>query len=177
MAVKPVVETAHPSVAPTVKMGTPRRPPCVSFDPMQDESLVEFGTAAVALEPLPIRSQWITEGAPIANAKIVSRSSDGTARTLVWDCTAGRFTWYYDIDETIYVLEGSAWIKSRSGEGRLVSAGETVLFRAGAVAEWTVDKYIRKIAFFRNPVPAYARFAIGCVQKIQRIIGAGPKSP
>jgi uncharacterized cupin superfamily protein len=156
----------------SVKNGyAPQASVCI-ISPMQDESLVEFGTAAVALEPLPIRSQWILEGAPIANAKIVSRSSDGTARTLVWDCTAGRFNWHYDIDETIYVLEGSAWIKSGSGGSRLVSAGETVLFRAGSVAEWTVDKYI-----FRTPVPKYARLAMGCVNAFQRMIGTGRYAP
>ncbi len=60
-----------------------------------------------------------------------------------------------------------------SGESRLVSAGETVLFRKGSVAEWTVDSYIRKIAFFRNPVPKYALFAIGFVRVFQRITGIG----
>ncbi len=141
---------------------------------MGNEGLIVFGTAAVPLEPLPIQSQWIIDGTPTANAKIVSRSSDGTARTVVWDCTAGRFNWHYsDYDETIYVLEGSARIKSMSGESRVVSAGETVLFRAGAVAEWTVDSYIRKIAFFRNPVPKYALFAIGCARVFQRITKFG----
>lgn len=145
---------------------------------MRNEGLIEFGTAAVELEPLPIRPQWIIEGAPTANAKIVSRSSDGTARTVVWDCTAGRFNWHYDdYDETIYVLEGSARIKTTSGEGRLVSAGETVLFRAGSVAEWTVDAYIRKIAFFRNPVPKYALLAIGIVRVFRRSIGLGRSAP
>lgn len=141
------------------------------------EALIEFGSAGIALEPLPIRAEWVLEGMPIANAKIVSRSSDGTARTLVWDCTAGRFNWYYDIDETIYVLEGSAFIKNVSGGGQLVSAGDTVLFRAGSVAEWTVDKYIRKIAFFRNPVPKYALLAIGCARVFQRITRLGRSRP
>jgi uncharacterized cupin superfamily protein len=141
---------------------------------MGNEDLIVFGTAAVALDPLPIQSQWIIDGQPTANAKIVSSSYDGTARTVVWDCTAGRFNWHYDdYDETIYVLEGSARIKSMSGESRLVSAGETVLFRKGSVAEWTVDSYIRKIAFFRNPVPKYALFAIGFVRVFQRITGIG----
>jgi len=141
---------------------------------MGNEGLISFGTAAVALEPLPIHPQWIIEGTPTAKAKIVSSSYDGTARTVVWECTAGRFNWHYDdYDETIYVLEGSARIKTMSGESRLVSAGETVLFRKGSVAEWTVDSYIRKIAFFRNPVPKYALFAIGFVRVFQRITGIG----
>jgi uncharacterized cupin superfamily protein len=140
---------------------------------MPAENLIEFGTAGVTLEPLPIRAEWVLEGAPVTNAKIISRSSDGTARTLVWDCTAGRFNWFYDIDETVYVIEGSALIKNESGEARLVAAGDTILFRAGSRAEWTVDTYIRKIAFFRNPVPKIALLAIRCMRAAQRITGLG----
>jgi hypothetical protein len=92
---------------------------------------------------------------------------------LVWDCTAGRFNWFYDIDETVYVIEGSALIKNESGEARLVAAGDTILFRAGSRAEWTVDKYIRKIAFFRNPVPGFALLTIRCMRAAQRITGLG----
>ena len=143
---------------------------------MPSEKLIEFGTAGIKLDPLPIRPEWVLEGAPVTNAKVISNSSDGTARTLVWDCTAGRFNWFYDIDETVYVIEGSAHIKNESGESRLVSAGDTVLFRAGSKAEWTVDKYIRKIAFFRNPVPKFALFAIRCARAAQRLTGVG-RSP
>ena len=140
---------------------------------MATEKPIEFGTARVSLDPLPINSAWVLEGNPTTNAKVISRSSDGTARTLVWDCSAGRFNWFYDIDETVYVLEGSAHIKNASGETTLVSAGDTILFRAGSRAEWTVDQYIRKIAFFRNPVPKFALFAIGCMRAAQRITGIG----
>jgi uncharacterized protein len=140
---------------------------------MPSENPIEFGTAGISLDPLPIRPEWILEGAPVTNAKVISNSSDGTARTLVWDCTAGRFNWFYDIDETVYVIEGSARIKNEKGETKLVSAGDTILFRAGSKAEWTVDKYIRKIAFFRNPVPKFALFAIRCARAAQRLTGVG----
>ncbi len=140
---------------------------------MSIENPIEFGTAGVSLDPLPINSAWVLEGSPTANAKVISRSSDGTARTLVWDCSAGRFNWFYDIDETVYVIEGSAHIKNAAGETKLVSAGDTILFRAGSRAEWTVDKYIRKIAFFRNPVPKFALLAIGAMRAAQRITGIG----
>lgn len=140
---------------------------------MSQDHPIEFGTVGVSLDPLPIRAEWVLEGSPTANAKIISRSSDGTARTLVWDCSAGRFNWFYDIDETVYVIEGSARIKNEAGETKLVSAGDTILFRAGSKAEWTVEKYIRKIAFFRNPVPKYALLAISCMRAAQRLTGFG----
>jgi uncharacterized cupin superfamily protein len=140
---------------------------------MASESLIEIGTASVTLSPLPIRAQWILEGSPLAQYKILSTSADGTAKTIVWDCTAGRFNWFYDMDETVYVLEGSVVIKDPAGVSRRVAAGETITFHAGARAEWTVERYVRKIAFLRTPVPKYALLAIRAVRIARRLIRFG----
>jgi hypothetical protein len=43
---------------------------------------------------------------------ILSTSADGTASTIIWSCTEGRFNWYYDFDETIMILEGSIVLES-----------------------------------------------------------------
>jgi ethanolamine utilization protein EutQ (cupin superfamily) len=53
----------------------------------------------------------------------------------------------------VYVLEGSVALKDCAGGSRRVGAGETIFFPAGSRAEWTVDTYIRKIAFLRVPLP------------------------
>jgi uncharacterized protein len=140
---------------------------------MVSENLIEFGTASVALNALPIRPQWVLEGAPVAQYKILSTSTDGTAKTIIWDCTAGRFNWFYDMDETVYVLEGSVVLKDETGTSRRVGAGETIFFRAGSQAEWTVERYIRKIAFLRTPVPKHALLAIRAVRVLKRLTGFG----
>jgi uncharacterized protein len=144
---------------------------------MATKNLIEFGTAAVALESLPIRPQWVLEGAPVARYKVLSVSDDGTAKTVVWDCTAGRFNWFYDVDETVYVLEGSFVLKDAKGMSRQVGPGETVFFHAGAHAEWTVDRYVRKIAFFRTPVPKYAQLASRAGRVFKRLTQFGTPSP
>jgi uncharacterized cupin superfamily protein len=140
---------------------------------MASENLIEFATASVALNALPIRPQWVLEGAPVAQYKILSTSTDGTAKTIVWDCTAGRFNWFYDMDETVYVLEGSVVLKDETGTSRRVGSGETVFFRAGSHAEWTVERYIRKIAFLRTPVPKHALLAIRAVRVFKRLARFG----
>ena len=142
---------------------------------MASENLIEFAGEPHVLKPLPIRAEWILEGNPLAQAKVLSTSSDRTAKTVIWDCTAGRFNWIYDIDETIYVLEGSVLIKDQTGNSRRVAAGETIFFRAGSQAEWTVEGYIRKIAFFRTPVPKHALFTIRAVRFAQRLLGVGAR--
>jgi uncharacterized cupin superfamily protein len=135
--------------------------------------LIEVSTVTENLTPLPIQPAWILEGKPEARFHVLSRSIDGTARTVVWDCSAGRFNWYYDVDETVYILQGSVQIKKPTGEVLRVAAGDSVLFRAGSHAEWTVDRYVRKIAFFRNPVPGYAMLLIRAGRLFKRLFGRG----
>ena len=115
--------------------------------------LIIFGSSRGDLGPAPIDAQWIIEGNPIARNKCLSRSKDGTASNYIWDCTAGRFNWYYQIDETVCVLEGSVLVRDHHGGSRLLEAGDTAFFAAGSSAEWTVPNYVRKVAFMRRPMP------------------------
>jgi hypothetical protein len=94
----------------------------------------------------------------------------------MWDCTAGRFNWYYDVDETLYVIEGSVTIKDDAGLTHRVSAGDTVFFPAGSHAEWHVENYIRKIAFCRAPLPAPLVFWKRGIRFLKRRLGVGNKS-
>ncbi|HEY3886085.1 MAG TPA: cupin domain-containing protein [Vicinamibacterales bacterium] len=93
------------------------------------------------------------DGNPVTRNRVLSTSADGTATTFIWDCTAGRFNWFYDVDETIYVIEGGVVVRDWGGKARRLSAGDTIFFPAGARAEWHVENYIRKIAFCRSPLP------------------------
>jgi uncharacterized cupin superfamily protein len=125
----------------------------------------------VALNPSPIYPSWIIEGNPIARNKVLSSSVDGTASTLIWDCTAGRFNWFYDVDETIYVIEGGVVIRDEAGLQRRYNAGDSIFFPAGARAEWHVEKYIRKIAFCRTPLPASLVFVKRAFRFLKRLMG------
>jgi hypothetical protein len=109
---------------------------------------------------------------------VLSSSADGTASTLIWDCTAGRFNWFYDVDETIYVIEGGVVLREHGGAARRLSAGDTIFFPAGARAEWHVENYIRKIAFCRMPLPRPMVFAKRGFRFLKRLIGyrASPDS-
>ena len=76
------------------------------------QSLILPATTDVELRSAPIEPSWIIEGHPMARNALLSRSEDGTASTIVWECTEGKFNWYYDIDETIHILEGSIVLES-----------------------------------------------------------------
>jgi uncharacterized cupin superfamily protein len=139
---------------------------------MLPEGVIKLAAGSVSLNPSPIYSNWILEGSPIARHKVLSSSADGTASTLIWDCTAGRFNWFYDVDETIFVLEGGVVLRDVAGTARRLSAGDSVFFPAGARAEWTVETYIRKLAFCRAPLPGPVVFAKRGVRFLKRMISS-----
>jgi uncharacterized cupin superfamily protein len=140
---------------------------------MTIESVIKLGVAEVSLNPSPIHPGWVLEGNPVARNKVLSSSADGTASTLIWDCTAGRFNWFYDVDETIYIIAGGVVVIDDSGNARRLSAGDTIFFPAGAHAEWDVEDYIRKIAFCRVPLPRPLVFAKKGYRFLKRRLGTG----
>jgi uncharacterized cupin superfamily protein len=101
----------------------------------------------------PINPSWIESGNPQARLAILAVSDDRAASTLLWECTAGKFTWRYNIDETIHFLDGEVTISVNGRPGRRYGAGDSLHFSRGAVATWEVETYIRKIAFCRSVLP------------------------
>jgi uncharacterized protein len=113
------------------------------------------------LQPDPIPRDWILEGQPTARRKLLVGSSDNLASAHMWDCTGGRFNWYYQSDEVIYVVEGSVLVEDDTGVRRQLAAGDTFLFPAGSRFHWTVPRYIRKIAFLHSPLSRKMRLIKG----------------
>lgn len=113
----------------------------------------------------------------MARNKYLSVSADREARTCIWDCTAGRFNWFYDIDETVYVIEGSVIIKDYSGSVTTLRAGDTAFFPAGSSAEWTVEQYVRKVAFMRSALPRDVQFARRVSKAVRRRLGQKEATP
>ena len=128
---------------------------------------VIFSNPQVELQPSPINPDWIIEGRPVARNTILSRSEDQTACTIVWDCSKGKFNWYYDFDETVHFIEGSVTIEDGHGPARTLGPGDVLFFPAGSHAVWTVDNYIRKVAFCRKILPAPIGKLIGLLRAIK----------
>lgn len=135
-------------------------------------SLIETGNTSIELELRPIEPSWIIEGNPVSHSRILSTSSDGTASTIVWSCTEGKFNWYYDFDETIMILEGSIVVESDGMPARRYGPGDVIFFRDGAHARWHVEGFVKKIAFCRKTNPAVIGFAIRVINKLKRMLFA-----
>ncbi len=126
-------------------------------------------TSDVALSPSSIPESWILEGSPVTRSRVMATSADQTAMVIVWDCTAGRFNWFYNLDETVSVIEGGMSLTDHTGTRR-VAAGDVVYFPAGSQAMWTVDSYVRKIAVVRQQMPANVSMALRVMRKLQRMV-------
>jgi hypothetical protein len=144
--------------------------PTLELDVLEQTISMEGGRIvredAYGLAAAPIPRAWILEGNPVARKKRLAGSSDRLATTLMWDCTTGRFNWFYDEDEVIHVLEGSVIIEDASGARQRLQAGDTFLFPAGSRYHWTVSSYIRKIAFLYPPLPPEMRIIRGILKRL-----------
>ena len=141
-------------------------------------ALIEIANTTVDLTPRPIEASWIIEGKPDATWCVLSQSADGLASTMVWHCTAGKFNWYYDFDETILVLEGSIVLESDTMPARRYGPGDVIFFKDGAHARWHIESHVKKLAFCRKTQPVWLGFALRVVLKLKKMFfPAGDRQP
>src|ERR1700721_4426374 len=143
---------------------------------MSIESVIGFGASKADLMLSPIRPNWVLGRNPVARNHLLSVSADGGARSYIWDGTAGRFNWFYEVDETIYVIEGGVVLRDRTGTARRLCAGDTIFFPAGAHAEWHVENYIRKFALIRTPLPKPLVLARHGYRYVKRLFRGGGRT-
>ena len=69
-----------------------------------------------------------------------AESEDGFVSHWTWDCTAGRFRWYYEVDETIVIITGSVSIQVDDDPPVVLQTGDAAYFAAGHWVTWTVPR-------------------------------------
>jgi uncharacterized cupin superfamily protein len=142
------------------------------------QALIEAASLVVNLMPRPIEPSWIIEGNPVAQSSVLSKSADGLASTMVWECSEGKFNWYYDFDETVLILEGSIVVESDTMPPTRYGAGDVIFFRDGAHAKWHVQGRVKKLAFCRKTQPVLLGLALRVFSKIKRtLLPTGKRQP
>jgi hypothetical protein len=140
--------------------------------------LIEIAKLTVDLTPRAIEPSWIIEGKPDARWCVLSKSADGLASTMVWHCTAGKFNWYYDFDETILILEGGIVLESDTMPPTRYGPGDVIFFKDGAHARWHIESHVKKLAFCRKTQPVWLGFALRLVLKLKKMfLPAGNRQP
>ena len=141
-------------------------------------ALIEIGNTDAELTPRPIEPSWVIEGSPQATWHVLSQSADGLATTMVWHCTAGKFNWYYDFDETIMILEGGIVLEGDTMEPTRYGPGDVIFFKNGAHARWYVEDRVKKLAFCRKTQPVWLGLALRVCLKLKKImLGTGARQP
>ncbi len=108
---------------------------------------------SVTYTAAPLCPEHVISGDPVARNAVLFTSADELQVTLLWHCTAGSFRWYYSDDETILLIDGGMTLHFDNGSSRLCKVGDTVFFPAGTTCVWVIEHEVRKLAFFRRPVP------------------------
>lgn len=107
----------------------------------------------VPMTPQTIDPSWILSGSPTFLAGEISRSPDGRSDTGLWSCQGPTtFVWKFGIDETVHLLEGEVKVKYL-GKSFTLTPGDTALFHAKTEAEWTIDRYAKKVYTHYDPGP------------------------
>jgi uncharacterized cupin superfamily protein len=123
-------------------------------------SLLKVARSDDVLVDNPINPDWVLEGSPHARISEWAESADGTTSHWTWDCTAGKFNWYHDVDETIVIIDGWVSIQLEDEPPVVLDVGDAAYFPAGHWTTWTVDEYVRKQAVVRVPVPRPLQYAV-----------------
>lgn len=124
----------------------------------------------LGLKTAPIPASWVLEGAPTARSRLLHQSSDRLSSTYLWDCTAGRFSWHYDVDETICLVEGSVTLVD-SAKGRFdLRAGDTFFFPKGSRFEWHVTNYVRKVANIYSPLSRRMQLLRRALSALRKVV-------
>jgi uncharacterized cupin superfamily protein len=121
--------------------------------------------------PAPIRPDWVILGRPQARAAELVRSPDGTCTSAQWECTAGTFHWYFWVEETVHILEGEVLVRDAAGRHSLLRAGDVAVMPANTWMVWHVERYVRKLAVCRYPVPWPFGRAVRMVQQMRTWLG------
>ena len=132
----------------------------IAFNP--ESSMTE------GLKPAPIHRDWILEGTPEARKKDLARSEDGTSWNMFWECTAGRFNWHYDNDETAFIVSGEVFITTGTTRERRFGPGDMIFFPAGSSCTWRIPVLVKKFAVLRQTMPRPFAFAVKAWNKIIR---------
>jgi uncharacterized cupin superfamily protein len=131
--------------------------------------MIAAAASADDLGSAPISPDWVLEGSPEARSKLLAKSHDGTSSIMVWECTAGRFNWYYNEDETVVVISGEVFISTKDGEERRLGQGDMGFFPAGSSCTWRITDRIKKVAVLRKDLPHPLGFGVRGWHKILRI--------
>lgn len=136
---------------------------------------IEINDCPETREDLPIPEAWIIEGEPRSRVGTLSKSADNFTTTFIWSCTAGKFHWHFEADETVHIMEGEVFVTDDDGTQCRLGPGSVALFRAGSHSIWHVPVFVKKIAFIYNAPPVSVSLVVRALRRIHAMMAGGEK--
>ena len=62
----------------------------------------------------------------------------------IWEKEKSKFDWYYDDQETCYLLEGEVTVTTKDGKSVNFGAGDLVVFPKDLSCVWDIQKAVKK---------------------------------
>jgi uncharacterized protein len=110
--------------------------------------------ANVQMESSSIPSNWLISGDPQTKSKLLGKTSDRLAYTMLWECGAVSYRWQYTRDEAYIVLSGEGFMTDENGVEHRYGPGDVAFFPAGTKATWRHPSHFRKVAVLKDAVSA-----------------------
>ncbi len=93
----------------------------------------------------PIDPNTIESGSPVQRGHLYFNDTDMGLMVGVWDCTPFIGTMApYDVNEFMFILEGSVTMVLADGSEETIRAGESFVIPKGLVCQWKQPDYVRK---------------------------------
>ena len=105
-----------------------------------------YGPAETGLQIWePINPATLLSGTPVQRGHVYHEDATTGLMVGVWDCTAmtGKFE-PYEVNEFMFLLEGSLTIVGGNGDEVTVNAGEAFVLPKGLPCTWKQESYVRK---------------------------------
>jgi uncharacterized cupin superfamily protein len=104
---------------------------------------VRYASLPRDMPAISLPEHEILEGAPNATCAFTAQSEDGLATAGFWSCDVGRYEFYFDYDEFIYLIEGEVVVHEPGGS-RTLKKGDTAHFPNGVTTIWEVTQRMTK---------------------------------
>ena len=105
-------------------------------------------TTAKLVEPLPriqLPAHEILEGTPDPGGQFTAYTADGRGSAGFWSCGTGRYEFYFDYDEFIYIVHGEMRVTDKAtGATYALVDGDTAHFPSGVTTIWEITRPLTK---------------------------------
>jgi uncharacterized cupin superfamily protein len=105
-------------------------------------------TTVKLVEPLPgitLPPHEILEGTPNAGGLFTARTPDDEVTAGFWSCDVGRYEFFFDYDEFVYIIRGAMTVTVKdTGATHLLSEGDSAHFPPGVTTIWEITRPLTK---------------------------------